>query len=100
MSANPVAVHLLDKEYLVACSADERPGLLAAAALLDSKMRDVRQAARSAALDRIAVLAALNLAHELLAMRTTTSTEDSAVHQEVQRIRNKLDSAMQTLLVR
>lgn len=100
MSASPVAVHLLDKEYLVACSADERPGVLAAAALLDGKMRDVRQAARSATLDRIAVLAALNLAHELLAMRTTTNAEDGAVHEAVQGIRSKLDSAMQALLAR
>lgn len=98
MSAEPVAVHLLDKEYLVACTLDERPGLLAAAGLLDSKMRDVRNAARGASLDRVAVLAALNLAHELLAQRTQSQSSDGAVNHDVSLLRAKLDAAMLTFV--
>lgn len=98
MSAEPVAVHLLDKEYLVACTAEERPGLLAAAGLLDSKMRDVRNAARSASLDRVAVLAALNLAHELLQQRSQAQSSDGAVNHDVSLLRAKLDAAMLTFL--
>ena len=52
--ASPVSVSILDREYQVACPPDERPGLIAAAAYLDGKMREVRNAARSATADRIA----------------------------------------------
>jgi len=98
MSAEPVAVHLLDKEYLVACTAEERPALLAAAALLDGKMRDVRNAARGASLDRVAVLAALNLAHEMLQQKTQAQSSDGVVHHEVGLLRAKLDAAMLTFV--
>lgn len=98
MSASPVAVRLLDKEYLVACTPEERPGLLAAAALLDSKMREVRSAARSAALDRVAVLAALNLAHELLSIKGVADSRHDAVHHQVAQLRGKLDAAFVTFL--
>ena len=67
MSAGePVSVSILDREYLIACTPDERPGLIAAASFLDAKMREIRGGARSANLDRIAVLAALTIAHDLL----------------------------------
>lgn len=99
MSAAPaVAVRLLDKEYLVACTPEERAGLLAAAALLDSKMREVKNAARSAALDRVAVLAALNLAHELLNIKGAADSTQDAVHHQVAQLRGKLDAAFVTFL--
>ncbi len=98
MSAEPVAVHLLDKEYLVACTPEERTGLLAAAGLLDGKMRDVRNAARGASLDRVAVLAALNLAHELIQQRSQAQSSDGAIHHDVSLLRAKLDAAMLTFV--
>ena len=66
---DPVSVSILDREFLVACTPEERPGLIAAASYLDGKMREVRAAA-APGLDRIAVLAALNIAHELLALKS------------------------------
>lgn len=60
-----VVVHLLDKEYRVACPAEEREALLRAAHYLDDKMREVKEA-NVIGLERIAVMTALNLAHELL----------------------------------
>lgn len=60
-----VVVHLLDKEYRVACSPDEKEDLLRAARYLDDKMREVKEA-NVIGLERIAVMTALNLAHELL----------------------------------
>lgn len=98
MSAEAVAVHLLDKEYLVACPPDERPALQAAARLLDGKMREVRNAARGATLDRVAVLAALNLAHDMLQQKTQTQSSDGAIHHEVGLLRAKLDAAMLTFV--
>jgi cell division protein ZapA len=93
----PVAVGILDREYLVACTPEERPGLVAAAALLDARMRELRNAARSATLDRIAVLAALNLAHELLQQRNVASSTDGAVEQQIAALKGRLDGALAAL---
>ena len=65
-SEAPVSVNILDREFLIGCTAEEKPGLIAAAAYLDAKMREIRSNARSAGVDRIAVMAALNIAHELM----------------------------------
>ena len=61
-----VSVRILEKEYQVACLPEERSELLDSAEFLNGKMRDIRDAGNIVGLDRIAVMAALNLAHELL----------------------------------
>ena len=96
----PVTVSILDREYVVACSAEERPGLIAAAVLLDGRMRDLRNAARNAALDRIAVLAALNLAHELQQLRQSSSSVDGAIGGELGALKGRLDGALAALASR
>ena len=66
MSSNePVSVHILEREYTIGVEPGERSSLMAAAKLLDSKMREVRGSNKMAAVDRVAVLAALNMAQEL-----------------------------------
>mgnify|MGYP002623241100 CR=1 FL=1 len=65
--SEPVAVRILDREFLVGCAPEAREGLLRAAQLLDSKMREVRNGNRMAGIDRIAVIAALDLAQEVFA---------------------------------
>jgi cell division protein ZapA len=89
--SDPVAVQLLDREYLVACSEDERADLQAAAQLLDRKMRDIRGNNRMAGLDRIAVLAALNLAHELSRLRRESSQRDTTVGRALGELNQRLD---------
>ena len=61
-------IKLLGKEYSVACTAEEREGLLAAVAFLDERLREIAGKTR-AANERVAVMTALNLAHELLTLR-------------------------------
>lgn len=63
--ASSVVVHLLDKEFRVGCPPEEKENLIRAARFLDDKMREIR-AANVIGLERIAVMAALNLAHDLL----------------------------------
>lgn len=70
-----VVVHLLDKEYRVACPPGERDNLIRAARFLDDRMREVREA-NVVGLERIAVMAALNLAHELL--QSTSALDNRA----------------------
>jgi cell division protein ZapA len=93
MSGEPVAVNILDREFLIACTPEERPGLLAAARYLDGKMRDMRNNARAAGLDRIAILAALNISHELLAERERGSAEAARLAEKLQLLNAKLERA-------
>ena len=64
--ADYLDITLLGKEYRVACSQEERADLLAAVAYVDEKMREIAEKTRSKNAERIAVMAALNISHELL----------------------------------
>lgn len=67
MSENKaVDVNILGREFTVSCTDEERPALLAAVSFLDKKMRDIRDTGKIVGVERIAIMAALNLAHELL----------------------------------
>ena len=68
-TSEPVNIRVLDREYTIGVEPDGRDSLVAAAKLLDSRMREVRGSNRMAAVDRIAVLAALNLAHDFHLLR-------------------------------
>lgn len=64
-SIQPVSLNILGKEYKIACAPDEREALLNSAQQLDKQMRKIRDTGKVSGADRIAVLAALNLAHDL-----------------------------------
>lgn len=97
MSASePVNVRLLDREYTVGVEPDERDSLLAAAKLLDGKMREIRGGNRMAAVDRIAVLAALNLAHELQQLRSESDSRDRELSRTLTELQRKLDGVLDT----
>lgn len=93
MSSEPVAVNILDREFLIACTRDERPALLAAARYLDAKMREMRNGARSASFDRIAILAALNISHELLADQQRESSDALQLTEKLKGLQTKLERA-------
>lgn len=63
--SEPVTIRILDRDYTVGVSEDERASLNAAARLLDRRMRELRGGNKTVSPDRLAVLTALNLAHEL-----------------------------------
>ena len=90
-NAQPVSIRLLDREYTVGCEPDERDSLLAAAKLLDSKMREIRGGNRMAALDRVAVLAALNFAHELQQLRDEDEGNNRQLARSLGDLQRKLD---------
>lgn len=91
-TAQPVNILLLDREYTVGCIDEERESLLAAAKLLDAKMREIRGGNRMAALDRVAVLAALNLAHDLEQLRDETARSEREMSACLTQLNRKLDS--------
>ncbi len=85
-----VEVRILDKEYLVACPLEEQEALLRAARHLDSKMREIRASGKVFGTERIAVMAALNITHELLE-RDTMSDATSGL---LKAMDNRLDEAL------
>jgi cell division protein ZapA len=92
--SDPVNIRVLDREYTVGVDADERDSLIAAAKLLDARMREIRGANRMAAIDRIAVLAALNLAHELQQLRDDGGRQDRELTRTLEDLQQKLESAV------
>jgi cell division protein ZapA len=69
-----IEVNILGRSYRLACAPDEKSELLAAVTLVDKKMQSLKESKKIAGADRIAVMAALQLAHEILAMKTGTHT--------------------------
>ena len=66
MTAKSVDVQILGREFTVSCTEEERQGLLDAVNYLDKKMRDIRDSGKVVGAERIAIMAALNLSHEVL----------------------------------
>lgn len=65
-----IDVNIMGREFKVACSDDEREGLIEAVNYLDRKMREIRDTGKVIGVERIAIMAALNLSHELLTARS------------------------------
>lgn len=89
--SEPVNVKILDREYTVGVEPSERDSLMAAAQLLDSRMRELRGSNRMAAIDRVAVLTALNLAHELQQLKQAAEARDQALNRTLGELNRKLD---------
>ena len=78
MSPKPktLDVTIMGRTYKVACSEDEREALISAVAYLDRKMTEIKSTGRVASAERIAVMAALNITHELLSSQRNASGFD------------------------
>ncbi|HET9331498.1 MAG TPA: cell division protein ZapA [Steroidobacteraceae bacterium] len=90
-----VSVRIMEKEYVVACPYEERSALLDAAEFLNVRMREIRESGKVVGLDRIAVMAALNLAHELLKGKDRESKLDSGVGHRVRALRERVEGALE-----
>lgn len=95
MSKEPEAikVNILDKEYLVACQEDEKDELLASAKYLNDKMVNIRESGKVVGMDRIAVMTALNLAHEVVAAGGSGTDSDSC-GARVRKLNKKIEKAL------
>jgi cell division protein ZapA len=89
-----VTIRILEKEYHVACPAEEKPSLVAAAELLNQKMREIRDSGKVVGLDRVAVMAALNLANDLLKTQGQDEELKNIVGLRIRAMREQLDSAL------
>jgi len=75
--SGPITVSILGKDYQIACPTEEQNALRDSAELLNNKMLEIRGSGKVVGVDRIAVMAALNLAHDLLAFQTVQVSEDN-----------------------
>ncbi len=89
-----VSVRILEKEYQVACLPEERSELLDSAEYLNLKMREIRDGGNIIGLDRIAVMAALNLANELLRVRKQGGDGGGEVTPRVRQMRERVEATL------
>jgi len=90
-----VTVRILEKEYFVSCPQEERAALLDSAEYLNKKMREIRDGGKVVGADRIAVMAALNMANELLRLRRQETELQGAVSGRVKNMRERVENALQ-----
>ena len=88
-----VNIKILEKEYQVQCPADERKDLMDSADLLNAQMREIRDSGKVVGLDRIAVMAALNIANDLIRSRTDEGMED-ITRQRIQTMCERVEDAL------
>jgi len=89
-----VSVRILDKEYQVACPASERTDLLDSAEVLNKKMREIRDGGRIVGIDRIAVMAALNMANDLLHAHERDKTLEGDISSRLKLISDRVESVL------
>ncbi len=96
MSDAPTTVNvtILDKEYQVACPADEVDALTASAQFLDTQMVEIRESGKIFGLDRIAVMAALNITNEYLNKQQVVETTEHVVGSKVQALSKRVSQAL------
>jgi cell division protein ZapA len=89
-----VTVRILEKDYHVACPLEERSALLDSAEYLNRKMREIRESGKVVGLDRIAVMAALNIVNELLKARGHDEGIESDMAARIKAMRERVESAL------
>lgn len=94
MSKNMLDVKILDRELRVACPEDEREALLSAVAYLDRKMTEIRDAGKIVNVERIAIMAALNIAHELLSTKVGRGVDLSDLTRRMGAMQAAIDQAL------
>ena len=87
-------IKLLDRELRVACPEDERGELLDAVAYLDKKMREIRDADKIASVERIALMAALNITHELLSVKIGRGFDVADFKRRINSMQAAIDTAL------
>jgi len=96
MSAEPkgLQINVMGREFRVACPENEQKGLLEAVDYLNKKMNEIRDAGKIVGLERIAIMAALNIAHELLSTKVGGGFDIAEIKRRMAHMETVLDQAM------
>jgi cell division protein ZapA len=90
-SAPPtVRLRILDTDYQIACSPEEKEGLISAARYLDDKMRAIKSGGNVIGTDRVAVMAGLNITYEMMRNSRLSSSDENLI----QRLSDKITHAL------
>ncbi len=92
----PVNINILGKEFQVASPEDEHQQLLQAASFLDKRMREIRESGKVLGLERIAIMAALNLSYELLSKSDSNPQEISIINNKMQQLSDKIERSLES----
>lgn len=95
-SHNTVNIRILDKDYQVNCPPEEQSALIRTSQVLDARMREIRKSGHVIGLERIAVMAALNLTYDLLQAQGKAANSE-ALDQQIASMDDKLSKALSTL---
>ena len=79
----PISVLISGKEYQISCPEDEKKALISSAELLHSSMEEIRATGKIVGTDRIAVMAALNLAHDLITLQGGEGGDNKEINQKI-----------------
>ncbi len=94
MSKNTLDVKILDRELRVACPEEEQEALLSAVTYLNKKMTEIRDAGKIANVERIAIMAALNIAHELLSTKVGRGVDLADLTRRMSSMQAAIDQAL------
>lgn len=90
-----VSVRILEKEYQFACPSEEQDDLVRSAEYLNARMKHIREAGSVVGTDRIAVMAALNLANDLLKGRNRDESQEMRLEMRLKTLRERVESALE-----
>jgi cell division protein ZapA len=93
-AADPVSVHILGKEYLIACPPAERDDLQKAAALLDTRLKAVRESGKVIGNERLLMMTALNMANDLVKLQTRDEQRGNELGTRVKQMRERVERAL------
>jgi len=93
---SPVTITLLDKQYQINCKQDEREELLESARILNLRLAEIKNSGAVIGLERIAIMAALNISHELVRVQKDGNASD-VVSSGIERLQEKIGSAINSL---
>jgi cell division protein ZapA len=93
-ASDAVVVTILGKDYRIACDPGTEQDLISAARLLDSRMREVRDGGKVIGADRITVMVALNLAHELLQEKSDQDSAAGSANKRLRSLCNRIEIAL------
>ncbi len=94
MSQQKVTVRILDREYHFACTDEERPSLIEAAEHLDTTMREIKAGNSTLVPEQVAIMAALNISHDLMQCRHSNHIYSGSVSQQISQLRQALENAL------
>jgi len=94
--AEPLTIKIMDKEYRIACPEEEKDNLKASADLLNEKLDEIKQQGSVIGTERIAIMAALNMSHEILHSQSLV-VEHGDLNQRIEELSERISNSMRDI---